>query len=129
MNELAARIVLLVEDADACASNLEIALLRLPDIIVKRVSSREALQILTEGSSKVCALITDLHMPLLDGFELIERVRADARQSHLPILVISGDSDPVTPARVRRLGANVYFPKPYSPGLVRQSLKELIHVE
>jgi DNA-binding response OmpR family regulator len=45
----------------------------------------------------------------------------------MPILVISGDTDPHTPERVRRLGADAFFTKPYSPGEVREKLEQLIH--
>jgi CheY-like chemotaxis protein len=54
-------------------------------------------------------------------------VRAAAGAAHLPIIVISGDSDPRTPERVRRLGADAYFAKPYSPAAVRETLERLLH--
>ena len=123
------RKVLIVEDIDICAATLEIALMRVPDLIVKSASSAEqALRLMSDGDGDIAALITDIHLPRMDGFELVEEVRSQPRFSHLPILVISGDSDPATPDRLRRLGADAYFPKPYSPAEVRQRLEELIHV-
>ncbi len=122
------RKVLIVEDIEICAATLEIALLRVPDLIVKSASSAEqALRLMSDGDGDIAALITDIHLPRMDGFELIEEVRSQPRFSQLPILVISGDSDPATPGRLRRLGADAYFPKPYSPAEVRQRLEELIH--
>src|SRR5438128_9108222 len=97
-----ARTVLIVEDADTSASTLEIALLSLGDVTVVSASNGEKAWQLLE-KERVSAIITDLHMPRLDGFELIERVRASARVAHLPIIVVSGDSDPDTPNRVRQL--------------------------
>ena len=123
------RTVLIVEDIEICAATLEIALMRVPDLIVKSASSAEqALRLMSDGDGDIAALITDIHLPRMDGFELVEEVRSQPRFSHLPILVISGDSDPATPDRLRRLGADAYFPKPYSPAEVRQRLEELIHV-
>ena len=66
-------------------------------------------------------------MPHMDGFELIERVRAGGPGTRVPIIVVSGDSDPDTPERVRRLGADAYFAKPYSPAAVRETLERLLH--
>jgi len=63
----------------------------------------------------------------MDGFELISRLRDQPRFAHLPILVTSGDPDPDSPGRALSLGANAYFPKPYSPSAVRRKVKELIH--
>ena len=122
------RKVMIVEDIEICAATLEIALMRVPDLIIKSASSAEhALRLLSDGDGDIAALITDIHLPRMDGFELIEEVRSQPRFSHQPILVISGDSDPATPGRLRRLGADAYFPKPYSPAEVRQRLEELIH--
>ena len=121
-----ARTVLIVEDSDTSADTLEIALLSVPDVsITHAATGRKAWQLIqNEG---VAAIITDLHMPHMDGFELIERVRAAGGAAHLPIIVISGDSDPKTPERVRRLGADAYFAKPYSPAAVRETLERLLH--
>ena len=120
------RIVLIVEDAESCATTLEIALLAIPHVEVRvEATARQALEVL-EGVGGVSALVTDLHLPAIDGFELIERVRADRRTARLPIVVISGDSDPGTPERIYRLGANAYFVKPYSPAQVRQKVEQLL---
>jgi CheY-like chemotaxis protein len=123
---LVARTVLIVEDSDTSADTLEIALLSVPDVsITHAATGRKAWQLIQNQG--VAAIITDLHMPHMDGFELIERVRAAGGAAHLPIIVISGDSDPKTPERVRRLGADAYFAKPYSPAAVRETLERLLH--
>jgi CheY-like chemotaxis protein len=125
MDEMA-RTVLIVEDSDTSADTLEIALLSLPDVSVAHArSGRKAWQLLQRES--VSAIITDLHMPHMDGFELIERVRAAVPVTYVPIIVVSGDSDPETPDRVRQLGADAYFAKPYSPAAVRDTLERLLH--
>src|SRR5436853_5426313 len=100
-----ARIVLIVEDSDTTADTLEVALAALPDVSIEHArSGRNAWQLLQKRP--VAAIITDLHMPQMDGFELIERVRTAIAVDYVPIIVVSGDSDPDTPHRVRRLGAD-----------------------
>ena len=121
-----ARTVLIVEDSDTSADTLEIALLSLPDVSVAHAATgRKAWQLIQ--NQRVAAIVTDLHMPHMDGFELIERVRAAGGAARVPIIVISGDSDPGTPDKVRRLGADAYFAKPYSPAAVRETLERLLH--
>ncbi len=124
------RIILIVEDNALCVEPLAVALLQRPDLEVRVVSTaQEALQFLAVSETPVAALVTDLHLRLsrIDGFELIERVRAQRRLAQLPIIVISGDSEPETPGRVKALGVE-YFSKPYSPGAVRQALEQLLDV-
>jgi CheY-like chemotaxis protein len=120
------RTVLIVEDAESCATTLEIALLAIPHVNVRVApTARQALDLLAKGGG-ICAVVTDLNLPSMDGFELIERVRSDSRTARLPIVVISGDSDPRTPERIYRLGADAFFAKPYSPAQVRQKLEQLL---
>ena len=122
------RIVLIVEDTEYCATLLEVALLSLPGIELRvATTAQEALNLLDCNTSNIAAMVTDLHMPRIDGFDLIARVRALPRHLHLPILVISGDSDLNTPERLRALGADAYLPKPYSPAEVRATVERLLN--
>lgn len=121
-----ARTVIIVEDTEICSTVLEIALLGLPGIKIQSAATAEEALAYFDGRD-ICALITDLNLPRMDGFQLIERVRSWPVHARLPILVVSGDTDPRTPERVQRLGANAFFSKPYSPGEVRQKLEQLIH--
>ena len=124
-----ARSVLVVEDSENSAAMLEIAFLGIPGTaIVLTASAVEAMRILHAGESHVEVIVTDLNMPHMDGFELIRRVRADQRLSKLPIIVVSADTDPATPARIAELGVDAFFPKPFSPAQVRRKLEQLLDV-
>jgi len=119
------RTVLVVEDTDVCRDALEVAFAKLPRFMVRSVASAEqALEYL--ATDDICALVTDLHLAHMDGFELIAVVRSDPRHSALPVLVISGDNDPRTLARLAGSGANAYFTKPYSPAAVCSKLEQLV---
>jgi len=122
------RRILIVEDAETAGATLEIALGHIPDVEVERVrDGREALEYLaSENGRRVNAVITDLEMPLVDGWELIRRLREEERFRLLPIVVVSGCQNPETPELVRRLGADAYFGKPWSPLAVRQKVEELL---
>ena len=86
----------------------------------------QAWELLESRHDDIRALVTDLHMPGMDGFELIERVRANGRHAALPIVVITGSTDPHVSDRLRRRGVNAVFAKPYSPALVREKLEQLL---
>lgn len=119
------RTVLIVDDSDDCAETLAMALQGLKDIKVSTASSAEdALLQLSQGN--VAALITDLHLPQMDGLHLLSALRTRNNGHYTPVLVISGDSDPRTPARVLEAGAQAFFLKPYSPAAVRRKLEELL---
>jgi DNA-binding response OmpR family regulator len=58
--------------------------------------------------------------------ELITHVRAQALCSAVPIVVVSANPDPQMPTKAFEAGANAYFPKPFSPSVLRRRLEELL---
>ena len=130
MPENGAPAVLIVEDSENTAATLEIAVMAIPGVSVLMASSGvEALRILDGASGRVRAVVTDLNMPRMDGFELIRNIRGNSRLAATPIIVVSADTDPATPRRVAELGVNAFFPKPYSPAAVRRKLEQLLDAD
>jgi two-component system cell cycle response regulator len=60
-------------------------------------------------------LITDVHMPVLDGFELVAAVRSSARHRAMPIVCLSAENDREAVARLAALGITDYLLKPIRP--------------
>jgi len=121
------RTVLIVEDSESNASMLEMALWGIPHLSILLASSAaDALRILHGSGSAVQAIVTDLNMPRMDGFEMIRKIREDRALSATPIIVVSADTDPATPGRVAQLGVSAFFPKPYSPAQVREKLEQIL---
>jgi two-component system chemotaxis response regulator CheY len=125
------RTILIVEDSETCAETLQIALESMPGLATMVLPSlKAALAVLRNEQNDVAALVTDLHMPRHDGLEagieLIRQLRAEVRYARLPVLLISGDSDPLLPQRALAQGANAFFSKPYSPAAVRRKLEQLL---
>src|SRR5262249_4429845 len=120
---------LIVEDSDTAASPLEGALTRIPGLHSAWVAGGiDALKYLNgPHGEEVCAVLTDLNMPGMDGSELISNMRAAARYREMPIIVISGNPEPGISARVLSMGANAFFAKPFSPAAVCSKLEELLN--
>ncbi len=116
--------VLIVEDADTCAATLEIVFSALEVGVVVANSADQAWRMIEGGADHLAAIVTDLEMRGMDGYQLIERVRSHSSYRDLPIMVITGTSDPEAQQRVRSLGANAFFSKPYSPALVRDKMEQ-----
>jgi CheY-like chemotaxis protein len=123
------KLVLIVEDSETCAETLLIALESLPGVEPRVIPNLRAAVATIKEAGNVAALVTDLHLgnsALSDGFDLISQLRAQPQYAKLPIVLISGDSDPQLAARAIAQGANAFFPKPYSPAAVRKTLEQLI---
>ncbi|HYL34916.1 MAG TPA: response regulator [Bryobacteraceae bacterium] len=123
----ATKTILIVEDVETCAAALEIAFSSAAGLkTLTAKTAEEALQLLDQDREAFSALITDFELPEMDGLELIERIRARARFSRLPIIVVTGSTDPDVAGRLRSCGADAVFAKPYSPTLVREKLEQLL---
>lgn len=120
--------ILIVDDTGISGATLEIALSGLPGMQVVCVSSAaEALRNLNAEGSRILAVVTDIRMPAMDGFDLIQLIRSAPATCTIPIIVVTGDTDPETPERTSRLGANAFFAKPFSPGAVRKAMEKLLY--
>jgi CheY-like chemotaxis protein len=102
--------ILLVEDAPFLRYAFG-GLLRMHGYEVMEANDgREALECLSEFRPQL--VMTDLMMPVMDGVELIERLRADPDTADLPIMAITADASEQTESRARRAGAVDFLAKP-----------------
>ncbi len=115
---LAGAQVLLLDD-DAFSVDMTAVLLRDEGLAVRCATTvKQAKEILAGGGCDL--LVTDLHMPDASGEEIARWVREQAGLAAMPIIGLSGDSDPVVVERARRAGMNDYLVKPVSmPDLIK----------
>jgi CheY-like chemotaxis protein len=57
-------------------------------------------------------ILLDVHLPDINGFDVLERLRADSATANIPIVVLSADATPGQVRRFRDAGANEYLTKP-----------------
>lgn len=73
-------------------------------------------------------LMTDLYMPVMDGFQLVEKVRGDERLKKIPIVAISaGGRD--AQEKAMSVGVDIYLRKPVRFAEVLETVKRLLHIK
>ena len=83
-------------------------------------NGREAIAVLAEHAIDV--VLTDIEMPEMDGYALLEHRSGDARLKAIPFIVISGVDDMDSIVACIKLGAEDYLPKPFDPVLLHARL-------
>jgi signal transduction histidine kinase/CheY-like chemotaxis protein/HPt (histidine-containing phosphotransfer) domain-containing protein/HAMP domain-containing protein len=80
-------------------------------------NGREAVEKLTEtgAESRYDAVLTDLQMPIMDGFQATARIRADARFATLPIIAMTAHATVEERQRCLDAGMNDHIAKPIDP--------------
>jgi type II secretory ATPase GspE/PulE/Tfp pilus assembly ATPase PilB-like protein/CheY-like chemotaxis protein len=74
----------------------------------------EALGII-DGGDDIALVITDLQMPVMDGAEMIRRLRGTLRTAMLPVIVLTGTDEHDSEVRLMDAGADDYIRKPIDP--------------
>ena len=57
-------------------------------------------------------VLLDLNLPVMDGYQVLQRLKADERTKRIPIIVLTTTDDPREVTRCYDLGCNVYITKP-----------------
>jgi two-component system cell cycle response regulator DivK len=73
------------------------------------------------------AVLTDLAVPGMDGFEFCRALQQSAATRSIPILAVTGHSEYLDePARFRQAGISQVLTKPCAPDLIAQELRRLL---
>jgi serine phosphatase RsbU (regulator of sigma subunit)/CheY-like chemotaxis protein len=103
--------VLIVEDSPTQAMKLQLVLERHGYHVAAARNGSEALTAL--ASQVPTLVITDINMPEMDGYELCQRIKDDARLKDLPVILLTALSDPEDILRGLECGADNFIVKPY----------------
>jgi len=116
--------VLVADDSRAVRETLSRMLAGAGFVVDLAENGARALEMLSE--TPYAALVTDIEMPKLDGFGLLEKIRADASLSKLPAIVISSRTARANRDRAKMLGATRFIPKPVTRKKLLSALKEIV---
>jgi chemosensory pili system protein ChpA (sensor histidine kinase/response regulator) len=107
--------------------------------VTSRVLENHSLEVLTaqDGVDAVEKLhdrvpdlmLLDIEMPRMDGYELLQHVRADARLRHVPVVMITSRAGQKHRKKARDAGANDYLTKPYQEPELVEKVGELLNME
>ena len=92
--------------------------------VVTAQSYREALDYLSKELPSMVLL--DVHMPEMNGFELLAEIRKIKSCEDLPVIFLTADSDRETEVRVFQEGALDYIQKPFVPEVVLERIKRIL---
>ena len=85
--------------------------------VLQSANGQKALTVLAADLSDL--VITDIEMPEMDGYALLEHRARDGRLREIPFIVISGVEEMASVVRCSGLGAEDYLPKPFDAVLLR----------
>jgi DNA-binding response OmpR family regulator len=115
--------VLLVEDDRVTATLIQHRLVREGFEVMDFLNGEDAFRWASDASFDLAIL--DVNVPGLDGFEILERIRAIPRLAHVPTIMLTGLGREADVVRGLELGANDYMLKPFSPAELLARVRRL----
>ncbi len=116
--------VLVVDDEEGLRQILSRLLRRLGYDVIVASNGREALELAERDAPDL--VITDLSMPEMDGHQLLDRLKGSTHTRHIPVIVVSGESDTERVVRCLEQGAEDHLTKPYNAVVLQTRVKTLL---
>lgn len=85
----------------------------------------EALEHL-RGGHPVDIVLTDVHMPVMTGVQLVQEIRGDQNLRSLPVVVLTSDTSASRREQLEQLGVRAFLGKPFQPETIRDVLVDLM---
>lgn len=117
--------ILIVDDSKTIRQMLRRAL-KAEYAILEASDGREALSVIKGIVPD--AVISDIHMPDVDGITFIASVRSDPGLKNLPILVLTTENEKEFKQRARAAGATAWLQKPFDDVTVQLALEKMLGV-
>ncbi|MEA5404665.1 response regulator [Arcicella sp. DC2W] len=117
-------VVLLVDDNDEILEFLE-RMLKSKYTILKAEDGAEALKILEREAVQL--IISDVMMPVMDGFELCKKIKSNFEFSHIPVILLTAKNAIQAKVEGLELGADAYIEKPFSKEYLQAQIASLLN--
>lgn len=92
--------------------------------VLTAVNGAEALKVL--DGNFVNLVVSDVVMPVMDGFELCKTIKSDLNYSHIPVIMLTAKTNIQSKIEGMELGADAYIEKPFSVEYLQVCVSNLI---
>lgn len=117
-------VILVVDDSLSMRRTLEFQLTRAGYRVTTAKDGLEALEVLAK--SRPNAILLDIEMPRMDGYELLARLRSQAEFKQLPVAMLTSRAANIHRQHALDLGANAYLVKPYPHDQLLSTVADLV---
>lgn len=94
-------------------------------LVYRAANGEQAVKVLDE--KPVDLVISDIMMPVMNGFELCKTVKSELNYSHIPVILLTAKSNIQSKIEGMEMGADVYIEKPFSMEYLQLQVKNLLH--
>jgi len=115
--------LLIVDDSESIRELISSNLIDAGYTVIKAVNGQDGLDKL---SAKVKLVVTDLNMPVMDGITMVKNIRKDSSYKHIPIIMLTTESQLEKKNAAREAGATAWMVKPFEEDKLLGVIKKFV---
>lgn len=92
--------------------------------VATAVNGKEALEYL--GANDVDLIVSDVIMPLMNGYELCTKIKENVYYSHIPFIMLTAKNSMQSKIKGLEYGADAYIEKPFAPDFLQAQINSLL---
>jgi putative two-component system response regulator len=119
------RIILIVDDVELNRFVLSTAFEQEYEII-EAENGKKALDVINEKHEDIAAILLDVIMPVMDGFQVLEEMNANGMINKIPVFLITADSSTEVMSKGYDMGVMDIIQKPITPYFIRRRVGNVI---
>lgn len=116
--------ILVVDDSATVRQQVGLALTQAGFEIVEAVDGMDGVEKLGQ-TSDIALVICDVNMPRMNGLEMLEKVHAEKKHLHVPVVMLTTEGQPELVERAKKAGAKGWIVKPFKAELLVAAAKKL----
>ena len=121
------KVILIVDDVELNRAILS-ELFQKEYGILEAENGQEALELIEKHGENIKVVLLDLVMPVMDGFEVLERLKKSRWFSQIPIILITVENNETTALKGYSSGVSDIINKPFSPEIVHRRVENIIEL-
>jgi len=107
--------IIIADDSKVMRNIIENAIRPLGLATIHAGNGQEVLDCLEKQGSEVGLILLDWNMPVMSGIEVLETIKKNNVYAHIPVLIVSTESEDDKMTRAFQAGAKGYISKPFTP--------------
>lgn len=118
--------ILSVDDSAIIRKIIKMAVEVIEYDFLEAASGEEALAIIEEHFKEISLILLDWNMPGMDGFELLQKIKSEERLKHIPVMMVTTESEKINIIKAIQAGAIHYVIKPFTMEEVTKKMLEAL---
>jgi len=113
--------ILIVDDSEMVRNYYYYILKNAGFDVISAIDGADGLEKLFQAN-QVDLIISDINMPNMDGYTMIEKVRMEEQFEDIPIIIVSTEDEAMDKQKGFNAGADIYIVKPIEPNILIENI-------